>query len=517
VRKQKQFKQKIFYLYSITLSILLIITSVLIYSTILNEYRENIATYYSWAITSENRAHILSGIDRYPWREEVQNSPRHHLVTPIHYDSFSDRDIPVFSLVRAYNERDYWFFIELQKEYRRLMYIYDIDPSIGEVAIFTDRGELFIPFEINSDKEEIVNYIQENILPLYYNSSVSNKNGYHVFAERSAESGFLTVLYADMSEMNRFARELQFLVFAITTLIGIVTLFILHRVLSVLTKPLKELNSSLQNVSFSNLNLSLSNSNSLDDIHYINQSFDKVFTELNRSISETIEARANEERANYLALESQMNPHTMFNTIAMIESSCYRNGDKETADLCCRFAQMMRYISNFSTNENTLLNEVENLRNYAVLTEKRYENRLLISIHLDETLESTYIPKFTLLPLVENAIKHAFCDSTVFLNVDVVIARQEMGWFISIKDNGVGFDPLQKQKVYDRFAACDRRLAKQVHVLDKKIGELSLENIYMRHKIYYKDRFRLRIEDCHPGSRVILEINEEGMDENIHS
>ena len=269
------------------------------------------------------------------------------------------------------------------------MYIYDIDPSIGEVVVFTDNNELFIPFELNSNNEDIVIYLKENVLPLNDSSSVFIKNGYHVFAERSAESGFLTVLYADMSELNRFVRELQFLVFASTALIGIVMLFILHRVLSVLTKPLKELNSSLQNVSFGNLNLSLSNSNSLDDINYINQSFDKVFTELNRSISETIEARANEERANYLALESQMNPHTMFNTIAMIESSCYRNGDKETADLCCRFAQMMRYISDFSSNENTLLNEVNNLKNYAVLTEKRYENRLLISIHLDESLEDT--------------------------------------------------------------------------------------------------------------------------------
>ena len=116
---------------------------------------------------------------------------------------------------------------------------------------------------------------------------------------------------------------------------------------------------------------------------------------------------------------------------------------------------------------------------------------------------------------MENAIKHAFCASTVLLRVDVTIAKQKMGWFISVKDNGVGFDPVQKQKIIDRFATCDRRLAEQAHVLDKKIGELSLENIYMRHKIYYRDRFRMRVEDCHRGSNVVLEINEEGNDENI--
>lgn len=174
------------------------------------------------------------------------------------------------------------------------------------------------------------------------------------------------------------------------------------------------------------------------EIENINRSFQAMLRQLRGEIARNAESRANEERANYIALQSQMNPHTIYNTIAMIESVCYMNGDLEASQLCIAFSKMLRYISDNTRSAYTVEDELRHLENYAALMKKRYESRLEIGIQSDSALLTQIIPKFTLQPLVENAIKHGMNRSSRPFVVNVTVKTVTGGWRVEVSENGNG-------------------------------------------------------------------------------
>lgn len=480
--------------------------------------------YYTMTKSDENPLHIQAAADSYHWKSLIQDANGEKVILPVHPDSFSEAGTLVYSVARSITDgRNNYGIVEVQNEYTALESICTLDNVSGQVSLFAPDGTRIYPAA--ADTREGNEYYQK-----IYNT-VSEKddrsgnffhNGTQIAYSTSDYSGWTVVLSCSFLSLVPFGVESLVLIFLVfLCLAG--TALILFRILTRrLVAPLNDLNHALKEVSLDNLSLELPQTYNTEELESINQSFQKMFGHLKNAINISIQSRANEERANYLALQSQMNPHTIYNTISMIECAAYMNDDQEVCELCIRFSKMLRYISDYSKDTYSIEDEVNHLRNYAFLIQKRYEGKMDININADESLLREQIPKFTLQPLVENCINHGFSAAVRHFSVRTDISGTPDAWKIRIVDNGSGFTSESLVRITEQLEKADRDLENQQEIINRKIGNLAISNIYIRCRILYRNCFRFTYGNNPDGDGAFVQIEitkndqRRTTDENIY-
>lgn len=476
---------------------------------LLSTYRVMIFTpkhYYTFVKSREDKTYISEALNHYVYQSLLDEAGGARILVPTHYDSFSRDAVPVFSVMR--NITDYtgkkYGGIEIQNLYDDLDHICSADPDTGEAVVYDQNGDLVYPFPLEDNKDrsfykKLYRTLESCESPFGSRRFERLQLSYY----RSDYSGFTTVIFQPLNRIVPFTGSIFLAVLCTFLFLGLSSLVLIRILSKRMTRPLVELNRSIQNVNLNNLTLSLSASYDISEIDQINASFQTMFEKLKESIAQSVESRANEERANYLALQSQMNPHTIYNTITMIESISYMHGDKEIAELCVYFSRMLRYISDYTRHSYTVKDETSHLENYVNLMKKRHEGLLNVSINVDSPLYEKELPKFTLQPLVENSIKHGFYDAEQVLTVSVDIHEYEEGWYIQICDDGLGIPEDKIQEIYRQFEHCDRALKDNNEVINMKIGNLALNNIYVRLRILYREAFLLTLKNSENGGLCV--------------
>lgn len=141
-----------------------------------------------------------------------------------------------------------------------------------------------------------------------------------------------------------------------------------------------------------------------------------------------------------IALQHQINPHFIYNTMEVFSSKMKLYGHYEESDCLVAFANIFRY--NISTNDALvkLRMELEQLNNYLRIQKLRYP-QLTFRSDIPEELMAALLPKFTLQPIIENAISHGISDSSHALSIHIRTVRKEERLLFHIKDNGTGISP----------------------------------------------------------------------------
>ena len=142
----------------------------------------------------------------------------------------------------------------------------------------------------------------------------------------------------------------------------------------------------------------------------------------------------------FAQLQSQINPHFLFNTLSTIAALAREEGAPLSEDLILRLSRFFRYSLESDEKLVPLGTEIRLLRDYMELQETRYGGRIALEVRSDPALEGRLVPKFILQPLVENAILHGFGARTGGGCVRVRVRRSRRGDVVTVTDNGCGFD-----------------------------------------------------------------------------
>ncbi|MDY3767971.1 MAG: sensor histidine kinase [Lachnospiraceae bacterium] len=176
------------------------------------------------------------------------------------------------------------------------------------------------------------------------------------------------------------------------------------------------------------------------------------------------------------ALQMQMNPHFLFNTLNMIAKTAYMGDSDKTVFLLHNTAQLLRYSLDYMGKSVTLARELEMLGNYVYLQEQRFGNRIAFEFELDERFHQVQVPCLILQPLVENAITHGvgayLKDGRIKIQTRYDDESQ-MGE-ISVSDNGYGMSQERMEELKRDFDS--------PRMQTEKIG---LANVYMRVQLFY--------------------------------
>lgn len=243
--------------------------------------------------------------------------------------------------------------------------------------------------------------------------------------------------------------------------------------------PLRELSKGMKSIEVGNYSINLP-VRSKDEIGYLSASFNRMAKEINRLIMKVYETELVKKNAEIKALQSQINPHFLYNTLGIIDSLSSMDGDGRVSAISRSLAKMFRYnISGQAVS--TLEAEIAQIRLYLAIQKIRFDSRLDYSIYLEPGLESIPIPKLLFQPLVENSILHGIGPSVEGGVVRIeAMAGSQGGVEVKVWNNGCPIDS-DKQASLNKLLSAGLRGGE--HNLEQ--SSIGLLNVQSRIRMVY--------------------------------
>jgi sensor histidine kinase YesM len=208
-----------------------------------------------------------------------------------------------------------------------------------------------------------------------------------------------------------------------------------------ITHPIANLVNAALQVSRGNLDVIPPKAQQNDEIGILTRSFRHMLSYLKELIIKNQEMMEKDRIVKDLeikALQSQINPHFLFNTLNVLSKSALFEGAAKTSDLIVSMSNLLRYNLRKLDTPVTLRDEVEQAKEYFSIQQARFSDRVLFKINVDEGLLDLPIPCLTLQPILENAFMHGVegMESGAYIHLDIFSEGNTA--VISISDNGVG-------------------------------------------------------------------------------
>ena len=310
------------------------------------------------------------------------------------------------------------------------------------------------------------------------------------------------ILHADaMQRQGMFRRA--FLILLITAvLIALVSMGLTHSI-RLLTRKMRQIPAtSMLHPETIQPNQLLSNVTSARDreTHELEQVFNHLMTRLCESTANELALREGTLQAQLGALQAQINPHFIYNTLNIISAKSMDSGNYDVIEICDQFAQMLRYSTDTSSRTATLSEEIENVHNYLLLAKARYENNLEFTIDVPEDLGFITVPKLTLQPLVENALMHGYNGYNELRKLTITGRIEDSRLILSIRDNGTGFAPDMLQSLQERI----RRIEDGTTTIEESGKHIGLLNTCLRLHFYSSGQMHISIHNDHGAVITIV-------------
>ena len=234
------------------------------------------------------------------------------------------------------------------------------------------------------------------------------------------------------------------------------------------------------------------------EVYELEQSFNNMLTRLRSSHANEVTLREGFLRASLNALQMQINPHFMYNTLNIISAKGLESGNEEISELCDQFAQMLRYSTDVRSQTATLKDELDNASLYLSLCKSRYEDQLEYEIDVPQDLMNILIPKLTLQPLVENAMKYGRRSAETVCRICIVGNADENHLSLTISDNGDGFDWDTLNQLRKSFRLIEKNEQPEEPAMQTHLG---LINTYRR--LYYYSHGTIHMELYNQNGAVV--------------
>lgn len=249
--------------------------------------------------------------------------------------------------------------------------------------------------------------------------------------------GIISVAKIGKSEVNKVSIGLINSIVFVDALVLIISLSIIYIKLKLLSDRTDKVLFAMDEVKNGNLEVEIPITSDNDEINYISENFNKMCKDLNEYIKKIYLSEIEQKKAEMTALQNQINPHFLYNTLESIRMKAICNGDKEVGKMLYTLSFLFRKQVKDS-NIITLKEELDYCTKYIEIFKFRYYDNFNFEISCPSELEKYKINKFTIQPLIENYFVHGIrledCDN--LLKIEVY--REENDILINIIDNGKG-------------------------------------------------------------------------------
>ncbi|CAH1193177.1 hypothetical protein PAECIP111891_00502 [Paenibacillus allorhizoplanae] len=255
------------------------------------------------------------------------------------------------------------------------------------------------------------------------------------------------------------------------------------------TRVIDDIIRAIENVQIGKLDTRL-NVNTNNEFQIFAEAYNQMLTD----IKNLIELNKEKARQNVLSeikqLESQFNPHFLFNTLETIRYMVIMD-PSSVNKIIVGLSELLRYSINNTITEVSLGEDIKYTQNYLFIQKYRFKEKFNFSIDVDEEALACIVPKLIVQPIIENAIKHGFADRQS-LSVQINAKIDESDLVVTITDDGEGMEPKVLEKMRDILAT---NKSNSSHV--------GLFNVHRRVQLMYGDQYGIGISSRQHGGTVV--------------
>jgi two-component system sensor histidine kinase YesM len=359
----------------------------------------------------------------------------------------------------------------------------------GYVIIFDSFGHvIFRP----RNKPMLNNFDMSMILRSQDRSFIQNINGDRAIVTvntvehaewRIVGISYIDDLIATRKEINNFVLWMLFLSVLFTM---VVSIFISLKI----SRPIKMLESSMKRVSEGKFDV-ISEIKGDNEVESLSKTFNMMLATIRELLAQIVRDQAMIRRSELNALQAQIQPHFLYNTLDSILWMAEKGKSGEVVSMVTALSRFFRLSLSEGKSVISVAEELEQVRNYLIIQENRYKNKFKYSIEAQSDTLKCKIPKLLLQPVVENAIYHGIegivDEGEIFISSSIV----ERKLLLEVKDNGLGISP-------DKLESLKNDTLKS-----EGTSSIGLKNVSERIKLHFGKEYGLEFESEQEKGTVV--------------
>lgn len=431
----------------------------------------------------------------YPWYQKALDNPTKTVVTgPQSHEFLSGNTEKTLSLSRVIRNCESGSFlgvILIDINLNQIAEICSSSYSSGESAfgILDQEGRLVYA---QQDGEEILDFHNQNTLDevgghvkgdAIAEKMISLRGGrYQLSTNYMEETDWkLVSLTPESTILKRVNTTIRFIMISVIVLI-VMVLLALNSILSKVIKPITVLKNKMDAAQSDNLKVR-AEVTSRDEVGMLAQSYNKMMERIETLMNQVVVEQESKRKFELQALQAQINPHFLYNTLDAIIWMAETKDEKVVA-MTEALARLFRIALNKGNECITLENELEHVRNYLIIQNMRYQNKFDYRLTVDEEVKKCRTIKLIIQPIVENSIYHGIKMKKIKGHITIHAYTDGGKVWIEVSDDGAGMAP----EICDTILESD---VKRGHTTGSGVG---VRNVNARIKLYFGDDYGLRFE-----------------------
>lgn len=376
-----------------------------------------------------------------------------------------------------------------------------LPPLSGRAVVFDPAGFQIYPVEgqVQTSVPPALRTARDGeILTLREPATGAAEIGIVAFSE---QAGWRVAVLQEQRVLLRPVRNFTSIILLFGMLLVAAAVVIAARLAARLTVPLRRIHDALTGLDWEAVSRGGSSplATRVGELEELEAAFNDMRAKLRKSMDDALEARAHEMKATLLALQSQMDPHFVYNMLTTIGIMAEEGMTRDIAESIQNLTHLLRYISSGKSAVVSLAEELEYARRYLACMKVRFRDSLFFDIEVPERLLGVPVPKLIIQPIIENTIKYGLAARPPW-NIRITGAAFDGGWTISVADNGPGFPAQKLGELRDQMSsragsAADASLA---------ISGMGLLNIAIRLSIFYGAEAVCRAENGPGGGAEVV-------------
>ncbi|NLW59294.1 MAG: sensor histidine kinase [Firmicutes bacterium] len=375
----------------------------------------------------------------------------------------------------------------------RIMNIIAAEKIKGEILILDEQGQIIFADHKPDPDWQLDTYLRKN-------------KGQAVIEEAPA-LGWTLVSLIDEEEINKALRAPRNRVIMLATLSLLVASTIIVWISRSFYDRLNALSEHVNSLVQEGFNRQYTGPPGNDEIGSLIKAFNKMAVKIRSLIHDVYEAKLEQSRillekkqAELNALQSQMNPHFLYNTLESIRMRSVEKGEKETAEMIKRLTRSFQRLIRFRQEWVTVAEEVSFIKDFLTIQQYRFGPEFQYTMEIDPAVLERKIPKLVIQPFVENACLHGIEGIDGVGKVEFALRLKGNKLHCVVKDNGIGISAEKLQ-----------RLWADIKNEEPQAANIAIRNIYHRLSLYFGTDFNLVIDSREKeGTTISLIIPVEG-------
>lgn len=263
------------------------------------------------------------------------------------------------------------------------------------------------------------------------------------------------------------------------------------------TKPIRRLSNSMKGIKDNQL-ISFTPTGRLDEIGVLEQSYSFMIEKIKNLIENEYKIKMEKRTAQLKALQAQINPHFLNNSLQLIGGIAIAKNVPEIYTIIKAISNMFIYSIKINEELVPLEQELLHIKDYLLIQQLRFTDRVNIELNIDESLNLYVLPKLIIQPIVENAFRHGLERKIGLWKLSINILRIKDNINIIVEDNGVGIDEGKLQQI-------NSQLENNLNNVFETGQSMGAKNVDARLKLYFGNEYGIKIySNERTGTRVIM-------------